>query len=60
MSCDETVIEVDFVELKVGKKFKKNLSLVFTLLQPLVRLTNNFRNVLPELTITTFCNFSKR
>ena len=44
-SCDETVIEVDFVELKVEKS-KKKISLVFTFLQPLVRLTNNFQNVL--------------
>ena len=46
LSRDETVIEVDFVELKV-EKVKEKLSLVFTLLQPFVRLTNNFRNVLP-------------
>ena len=46
LSRDETVIEVDFVELKV-EKVKEKLSLVFTLLQPFVRLTSNFRNVLP-------------
>ena len=47
LSRDETVIEVDFVELKVEKSKREKLSLVFTLLQPFVRLTNNFRNVLP-------------
>ena len=38
--CDETVMKVDFAELTVEKS-KKNLSLVFTLLQPLVRLTTS-------------------
>ena len=45
-SCDETVMEVDFVEIKIEKS-KKKISLVFTLLQPLVRVTNNFLKVLP-------------
>ena len=38
--CDETVMKVDFAELTIEKS-KKNLSLVFTLLQPLVRLTTS-------------------
>ena len=51
-SYDETVMEVDFVKLKVEKSEKKNFCLVVTTSQPLVRVTNNFLS----LAITKYHN----
>ena len=51
-SYDETVMQVDFVKLKVEKSEKKNFYLVFTISQPLVRVTNNFLS----LAITKYLN----